>query len=434
MIRILFILLVLPKLLYSQYSIKGQFTPAENFTYAFLYKNTPSGADYIDRAKLNSDGSFTIEMDENSETGIYRIVYATPPEDNNFNFFYDGKEDVVLNYDLETGLTFISSNDNMLWDRYLSDISNINGQISDYYTSDNLNQKTIESIFKNLRDAQLAYEEAAQNSQVLAFIKSNRTYIPVTYEDLNTYSKNLKEHYFDNIAFNNKLLQSSEFLTERVMAYIYAMPSDTATYQQAIDDIANAIGDNSVIKMTILEAIWSHMLVSNQDLVANYISDTYLMNLAIQHDNDLLVDVLKEYKNTAIGNPAVDFEFTYLQDEKPIKTRLSELENSGNYLLVFWSSTCSHCLDELPKLKELMDKHSEVQVIAYALENNVRNWKKTIKNFPDFLHTYDLGKWESPVVKNYAVHATPSFFYLNNKKEIIAKPADVEELAAFLDK
>ena len=81
-----------------------------------------------------------------------------------------------------------------------------------------------------------------------------------------------------------------------------------------------------------------------------------------------------------------------------------------------------------------MDKHSEVQVIAYALENNVRNWKKTIKNFPDFLHTYDLGKWESPVVKNYAVHATPSFFYLNNKKEIIAKPADVEELAAFLDK
>ena len=95
MIRILFILLVLPKLLYSQYSIKGQFTPAENFTYAFLYKNTPSGADYIDRAKLNSDGSFTIEMDENSETGIYKIVYATPPENNNFNFFYDGKEDII---------------------------------------------------------------------------------------------------------------------------------------------------------------------------------------------------------------------------------------------------------------------------------------------------------------------------------------------------
>lgn len=424
---------VLPQFLLSQHSIRGNFSPAEEFTYAFLYKNTPSGADYIDRAKLKSDGSFTIKMEEDAVPGIYKIVYATPPEDNNFNFFYDCKEDVVLNFDLETGLSFTSSNDNMLWDSYLSDISNINGQISAYYSSENTNQKTIESIFKNLRETQSSYEKAAENSQVLAFIKSNRTYIPESFEDINTYSKNLKTHYFDNIEFDNTLLQSSEFLSERVLAYIYAMPPNTESYNQAIDDLANAIGDNSLTKMNLLEVVWTHMLGAGQDTVANYISDNYLLALAKENNNELLIEVLQEYKNTAIGNKAIDFDFTYLLDDKPVKTSLHSLDKSDRYLLIFWSSTCSHCLEELPKVKTLMNQYPEIMVIAYGLENSVRNWKKTITEFPNFLNTYDLDQWESPVVKDYGVHATPSYFILDKNKTIMAKPDDVEELQEFLE-
>lgn len=430
--KLLLIITILPQLLLSQHSIRGNFSPAEEFTYAFLYINTPTGADYIDRAKLKSDGSFSIDMDANAKSGIYKIVYATPPEDNNFNFFYDGKEDVVLNFDLEKGLSFISSNDNMIWDRYLSDISNINGQISEYYSSENSNKKTIESVFKNLNETQLAYEKTAENSQVLPFIKSNRTYIPKAYEDINTYSKNLKTNYFNHIEFDNTLLQCSEFLSERVMAYIYAMPPSTESYNQAVDDIVNAIGDNNVTKMNLLEVIWSNMLEANQDDVANYISDTYLMELAKQNKNELLVEVLQEYKNTAIGNKAVDFEFTYLVDDKPIKTSLYELHKSDRYLLIFWSSTCSHCLEELPKVKALMAQYPDITVLAYGLEDSVRNWKKTIESFPDFLHTYDLGKWESPIVKNYAIHSTPSFFILDKDKIILAKPEHVEDIQPFL--
>lgn len=429
----LLIILILPQFLLSQHSIRGNFSPAEEFTYAFLYKNTPSGADYIDRAKLKADGSFTIEMAPEATSGIYKIVYATPPEDNNFNFFYDGKEDVVLNFDLEMGLSFISSNDNILWDRYLSDISNINGQISEFYASENTKEQVIKSIFKNLDETQRSYEETAKNSQVLAFIKSNRTYIPTEYEDINTYSKNLKNHYFDHIDFNNELLQSSEFLTERVLAFIYAMPATANAYKSAVDEVVLAIGDNSNVQMNLLEAIWASMLNSEQDIVANYISDTYLLELAEQNNNELLIEVLEEYKNTAIGNKAVDFEFTYLDNDKPIKTSLYELDKSDKYLLIFWSSTCSHCLEELPKVKSIMDEHPEITVIAYALEDSVRNWNKTITNYPDFLNTYDLGKWESPVVKSYAIHATPSFFVLDKDKNILAKPEHVDDLKAFLE-
>ena len=431
--KLLLIILILPQLVLTQNSIKGTFSPAKEFTYAFLYKNTPTGADYIDRAKVKSDGSFTIEMESEATSGIYKIIYATPPEENNFNFFYDGKEDVVLKFDLETGLSFISSSDNMLWEKYLSDISNINQQISEYYTSESTNKKAINAIFENLAGTQKSYEETAKNSQVLAFIKSNRTYIPPEYEDINTYSKNLKDHYFDYIDFENKLLQSSDYLTDRVLAFIYAMPPTTRAYSDAIDDLVVAIGNKSILKMNLLEAVWTAMLQSEQDAVANYISDNYLLDLAKQNNNELLVEVLQEYKNTAIGNKAVNFEFTYLLDDTPINTNLYELDTADRYLLVFWSSTCSHCLEELPKVKTLMDQYPDVAVIAYGLEESVRNWKKTITNFPNFIHTYDLGKWDSPVVKDYAVHATPSFYILDKDKTILAKPEHVEDIEAFLD-
>jgi thiol-disulfide isomerase/thioredoxin len=430
--KLLFICFFLPQIIISQHNIKGTFSPVEEFTYAFIYKNSPTGADYIDRAKLKSDGSFIFKTDDEITPGIYKIVYATPPEENNFNFFYDGKEDVIFTFDLEMGLTFISSNDNLLWDSYLSDISNINGQISQFYTSENTDKKTIESIFKNLAETQSSYEKAATNSQVINFIKSNRTYIPQSYEDINTYSKNLKANYFEHIAFNNPLIQSSDFLSDRVLAYIYATPPTTESYKQAIDDIVNAIGNDSILKMNLLEPIWSYMLETENDAVANYISDSYLLELAVHNKNELLIEVLEDYKNTAIGHKAVDFEFTYLQDNKPVNTTLYQLDTSESYLLIFWSSTCSHCLEKLPKVKALMDKYPNTTVIAYGLESGVRNWKKTITQFPDFLNTYDLANWDSLTVKSYAVQATPSFFVLDKNKTIIAKPNDVDELETYL--
>lgn len=431
--KLLYLILIIPQIFAAQYSIKGVFAPANEFTYAFLYINTPSGVNYIDRAKIKTDGSFIIHPNETLEPGIYKIVYATPPEDNNFNFFYNGKEEIDLNFDLELGLSFTSSTENILWDDYLKDISNINTQISAFYSSDNPNKKNVVSIFKNLHETQIAYEKTAENTQVLEFIKSNRTYNPLTYEDLTTYSNNLKSHYFDHIDFNNELLQSSEFLTERVLAYIYALPQEKSAYNEAVDKIVDAVGENNIAKMNLLEAIWTAMLESENDAVANYISDTYLLDLAKENNNELLIEVLEEFKNTAIGNKAVDFKFSYILDGKTVNTSLYELESTNKYLLIFWSSTCSHCLEELPKVKALMKAYPDINIIAYGLENDVRNWKKTITQFPEFLNTYDLAKWDSPTVKSYGVHATPSFFVLDKNKTILDKPENVDDLKNYLE-
>ena len=107
--KYLLLCLLLPLVTFAQHSIQGQFSPAESFSFALLYHVTPSGTNYIEQAKTNTDGSWIINLNEDSEVGIYKIVYATPVEANNFDVFYNGKESISLTFDLETGLHFVIS-------------------------------------------------------------------------------------------------------------------------------------------------------------------------------------------------------------------------------------------------------------------------------------------------------------------------------------
>lgn len=432
--KYLLLCLLLPLVTFAQHSIQGQFSPAESFSFALLYHVTPSGTNYIEQAKTNTDGSWIINLNEDSEVGIYKIVYATPVEANNFDVFYNGKESISLTFDLETGLHFVISEENKLWQNYTDSIFKLNHQISDYFMTQKTDTSEITAIFKTLKNTQDAFEKKSSNMMVSPFIKSNRTYIPDVYEDVSTYSANLKKHYFDYMDFSNPLLLSSDFLNERVEAYVLAMPEDAHYYKMAIDDVVNATNDNKDAKIMILENLWKIMMDKQQPEVVNYISDIYLLPLAKATNKTSLIEALEDYNKSAIGKKATDFNFTYLENNKAIKTTLHNFNTSKNTLLIFWSSGCSHCLQELPKVKTLMENHPNITVLAYGLEDGVRNWNQTIEHFPSFIHTYDLKKWESPLIKAYGVSATPSYFVLDSDKIILAKPEHVEDLESYFNK
>ena len=91
---------------------------------------------------------------------------------------------------------------------------------------------------------------------------------------------------------------------------------------------------------------------------------------------------------------------------------------------MFWSSTCGHCLSELPELHKLVD--SSIKVIAIGLEDAPEFWTETIKQFPKFTHVYGDKKWDNEIGNSYNVNSTPSYFVLNKDKIITAKPYDIK--------
>ncbi|WP_458628445.1 TlpA family protein disulfide reductase [Winogradskyella sp. PC D3.3] len=428
--KLLILLLILPLLSQAQ-SIKGTFSPAKDFSYAFLYQATPESANYVNKGQLDSDGNFEIQLDSTVTPGIYKIVYAIPPEENNFDFIYDGKESVAFNFSHEKGVEFKVSDENKLWKSYLKSIEMVNQTISNYYSKANNDKKGFNAIFKTLKDTQTAYEELAKDKLVFNFIKANRPYIPENYEDISTYSKHLKAHYLSQVDFSDYLLQSSSYLTDRVTAYVFNMvanPSE-ATYKQHIDDVAAAINnDDLVIKTSLLEMLWHNFVALNNNTIANYITDHYLLELAKSTNNKVLEDMLISFKNTSLGSKAPDFEITL----NAKKTSLHQLEGAENYLLIFWSSTCSHCLNELPKVKKMVANKPNLKVVAFGLEDDDQNWTKEIKNYPDFIHQIGLGKWDNPIVKTYGVSATPMYFLLNSSKIITEKPYELKDLEILL--
>ena len=73
----------------------------------------------------------------------------------------------------------------------------------------------------------------------------------------------LKNHYLNQIDFNNYLLQSSSFLVDRITAYVFNMEQNPSneTFKTHVDDVASAIGnDASEIKTTLLEVLWQRFV------------------------------------------------------------------------------------------------------------------------------------------------------------------------------
>jgi thiol-disulfide isomerase/thioredoxin len=431
--KLLLLITLMPSFLFAQYNIGGVIGPSEAYSYAFLYQATPTGSDYIDRTELAEDGSFSIAFDSLAATGIYKIVYALPPEDNNFDFIYNGKESIVFTFNTENGLGFKESNENKLWVSYIKSMDMVNRTISNFYAQESTDKNAYLDIIKTVRDTQNAYEESSKGMLASVFIKANSPYIPDEFEDLSTYSKNLKRTYLDHVDFGNPLLQSSDFLVERVMAYVFGMSANTNNddYKSDIDGLMGAVGEGNIAIKTILcEMIWRRFKGMENPELANYVTDNYLLELTELTNYDALKEQLIIYKNNAVGKKAANFDLAFTKNGETVGTTLYDLNTTDQYLVIFWSSTCGHCLEELPKIKDIISDKKDLTVIAIGLEDEAENWQKMIGDYQNFIHVLGLGKWDNPTSNAYGVESTPSLFLLNKDKIIVKKPYDAEALKA----
>jgi len=419
---------MLSGLLQAQHEIAGTFSPKGAYKFAFLYKATPNGANFIDRARVDAEGAFSISLDSTLEPGIYKIVYAIPPEDNNFDIIYNAEESIRFNFNADTGIVFTESRENKLLASYIKSMGMINQTISNYYQQDGKDEKAFNEIFKTLNDTQKAYESSAEGMLALDLIKANHPYIPEAYEDLSTYSKNLKTTYFDRIDFDNAFLQSTSFITDRINGYLFQV-SDQSTddhYIARVDDIAKAISSSSKeSQLGIFLLLWDEFIQLNNDALTTYVGKTYLTDAAKATKRPEIIAKVEAQERIAIGAKAPNF----LISNKGLSTYLHELPNNQEYLLIFWSSGCSHCMKELPLIHTLLKAHPEIKVIAYGLEDNSAQWEAAIANLEDFEHVYGSKKWDNPIVSEYSLKATPTYFVLNKDKTIKAKPYDYDALA-----
>ncbi|MDW5290849.1 TlpA disulfide reductase family protein [Formosa sp. PL04] len=428
--KLIFALLLLPSVMLAQHKISGTFTPAASFKAAILYKLDSSKNDYINNADI-VNGNFEIPLDASLKPGMYRIVYALPQEQYNFNFIYNN-EDIVFKYDQKNGASFLLSKENILLSNYRDNMYSIKSKLNTFYGKGDQNKAEYTACISELKSIQDTAETASEGMLAHVFIKAEKPYIPTTFEDAATYYNNYKINYFKPIDFSNPVLQNSSFLMDSALNYVFIFADKQAkntSYKNNIDDVVRVTSKEKAIQKSILEVLWSQFKDRNNEEVANYISSKYLEKLLDPVKDEMLLSDMKAFQNTAIGATAPDFSWPSKQGS----SKLSLLRGKDFYIVAFWSSTCSHCLTELPVLKNYLGNKANIQVLAIGLEDERPNWEKTIADYPEFTQIYGFGKWNNPITIDYGISETPTFFVLDKNKKIVAKPDDVEALITFLD-
>lgn len=422
----------------SQHTISGTFSPAEDYTWLIAYHLKPGTQQYVADTAIK-DGKFELSIPENSPVGTYRLVYAVPQAEFNFDILYTGKEDLKLSFDAEEGVEFTGSNENKLFSTYFREIQEAESRLISFYTSGFTDKKEFNKITENYMAIQNSFMERSANLMVLDFVTANKPYIPSKYESIQQYVKNRKEHYFDELDLNNPVLQASSFLTDKVGNYIFtALPLDEMTPEEteiAMKEnlktvVSKLDGVSDKYQFSILYSIWAQASASNFHNLADSIYLDYLTLKAKSPQDQKIVTDIALQNRIRIG--AIASEIIWKKGEE--QKTLSGLEGSENYVLVFWSSTCGHCLRELPALHKKLKEYPNVKVVAVGLEDNDVIWKLESAKLENFEHAIALGKWDSEYAALYGIDSTPTYFILDKDKRIIAKPENDKDVVEFLEK
>lgn len=415
---------LLPLFALAQNTISGTFSPAKDFKMVILYKVTPTQLVYENHSELDSLGQFNMTVKKNAEKGMYKMVYASPQEEYNFNIIYNN-EAIDFTFNLNDGVKFNTSEENKIMQSYTKSMQLVQEGFNEFFKRDATNKDDFFKLLSIQKKTQEQYEAAASNKIAYQFIKANRPFFPSTYINETAYRNELKVHYFDHIDFSNFTLLNSNTLVEKSFSYVFSFldpKTPNASYKENIDTLVKQLENNKAFKTLILELLWREFSQANET-VANYITNQYLMALAKEKNNNSLIEELQVIKQTSIGAKAVNFKI----DDN---TNLYDLDDAENYIVVFWSSTCGHCLTELPQLQNFIktQQQNKFKIIAFGLESETEFWSHKIKEFPKFTHIYGEGKWDNKIGNAYNVQSTPSYFILNKDKVITHKPYDVKAL------
>ena len=182
----------------------------------------------------------------------------------------------------------------------------------------------------------------------------------------------------------------------------------------------------------LFDLLESHSLFQ----ASEYLALKVLNETSCTIDSDLAKQ-LESYRVMKKGNIAADINFgntTYLNGLK--QTMFSSLTNltTPYTLVVFGASWCPTCMEELPKLVQnyVQWRNLGVEVVYVSLDTEPQVFEQAVKAYPFFAYS-DFKKWESQVAQDYYVFGTPTFYLLNDKREIILRPNSIAQVDAWVD-
>lgn len=443
--KLILLCLIISFSMQGQTWVKGNLKSAEKYSWVALYQLKATSQLYVANTTIE-DGTFSMRFPENASSGMYRLLYDL--ENEGYVDFIYNNETINMEFDPENpteSIVYSTSVENQLYHAYQEEMTAskhlLDSLQRDYfYLKDSIQKKESNEIYKEIVHSrakiQESYEKKSMGKLVHHFIKSSYVYsAPELIKTPQEYLNSTKDHFFDSLDFQNKELINTPFLSEKAVDYVFHLNGSddaevqTKLFKRAVEEVLEKAEEDLHIKSElIIGLMYTFAQIENSELT-RYLMDHYYDKLPVEYVNSDLKDAILAKIKLAVGSVAP--EISWKQDDKDKK--LSEMNLANTYIIVFWSTSCSHCLDEIPKLYEYTKNRSNLHVIAIALEDKKEGFDKYTPEYEAWTNILGLEKWENPIAQTYEINATPSYFVLDKNKTIEAKPEFFEDVKAFLE-
>lgn len=261
----------------------------------------------------------------------------------------------------------------------------------------------------------------------------------------------VKDHYWDNIVFNdNRLLRTPFFenkLDDYFKNYISREPDSIISEVQYMLTVAKT--GKEIYPFLLFK--FTNKYISPEFMGQDKVFLHIYQNFFAKGDTTLLSEASKKslreraYSLMAnqLGLPA---PILVLNDMNEKRFALHNMKATYTFI-AFWDPTCSHCKVEIPKLDSIYKaswiKH-DVKVIAVNTNaKEMKLWKEFIQNnkLDQWINAYqtdeDLNKEitegrPTTIRQLYDVFKTPTFYLLDKDKKIVAKNLSIEQFNDFI--
>ncbi|OCK51814.1 thioredoxin [Chryseobacterium sp. CBo1] len=407
----------------AQFSVNIQTQPDFNEQDAVLY--TLNGSkDIIFTKEKNKNNSWTFKYPKNY-SGMMKIYF--PNTNNSVSFISENKN---VNIKLETKANKIQNI------TYLDEANELMNNIQEYSQKKEIILPALAQIKEYYKDnTEFGKALISEMGKLSGTNSVDQTKNPFVYYYNKNYNKFLsndsskkatQEEIVNFIDKSNDMLESSSLLRPLLVSYLNV--GGNTNVSTSVDTLINRLNVETPRGQTVLsELIDIFDVYDMNEFKTKYLTLAKNLKCTI---NDRLASTLKSNAATDLGAVFPAYKF-----HSPVNTTAKTIADvkADKKVIVFWSSTCSHCENELPKLltkyKDLQDKN--IQVIGLSLDTDKNSYTTKIAAFP-WINDSELRGWNSSFAETYNIHATPTYFILDANNKIISKPNHVGDVLEYL--
>jgi hypothetical protein len=446
-------------------AIQISLKPYQN-TKIYIGTNYGNSKVFADSCILNDKSEGVFKSGQKLTPGIYFVV--SPKMSILFDFLVDENQQFKITADTLDlkNVTITGSKENEMFKNYSKGINDLfvelNGIEQNFKTAktakDSANFKEAYLVKdKEIKQKRRSFIQANPGSMMSFLLNTMEVpeapSIPIVNgkaDSLYPY-RYVKDHYWDNVVFNdNRLLRTPFFenkLDDYFKNYVSRDPDSVINEVQYMLTVAKTGKEIYPFLLFKFTNKYISPEFMGQDKVFLHIyqnffakGDTVLLNEASKKS---LRDRAYSLMANQLGLPAPILVLNDINEK-----RFALHNTKANYTFIaFWDPTCSHCKVEIPKLDSIYKANwinHDIKVIAVNINaKEMTAWKTFIKehHLEQWTNAYqtdeDLNKEiaegrPTTIRQLYDVFKTPTFYLLDKDKKIVAKNLTIEQFNDFI--